>query len=145
MKLFPLLLLVSTASSSCSGFQPALSVSTEKSIRFQKKFSSSPALLDNERPPTQQTTLNNSASSTTTASLDNFNYKMKWYPILWSRDLPLNQPTRVTLFDVNYVIAKTTTTKQEGDDGKTEEEVSYVAMLDECPHKKVALSEGRVT
>ena len=52
----------------------------------------------------------------------------------------------MTLFDVNYVIAKTTTTKhkQEGD-GKTEEEVSYVAMLDECPHKKVALSEGRVT
>ncbi|KAL7450933.1 hypothetical protein ACHAWC_002783 [Mediolabrus comicus] len=71
---------------------------------------------------------------------------MKWYPVLWSRDLPLNQPTRVTLFDVNYVIAKTTNKhKQEGGDGKTEEEVSYVAMLDECPHKKVALSEGRVT
>ena len=73
---------------------------------------------------------------------------MKWYPVLWSRDLPLNQPTRVTLFDVNYVLAKTTTTtttKQQGGGGKTEEEVSYVAMLDECPHKKVALSEGRVT
>lgn len=154
MKSFPLLLLVSTALSSCSGFfQPAVSVSTAtKSLRFRKKFSSSPLLPVVKR--TKQTTLNNSASATTattattTNSLDSFDYKMKWYPVLWSRDLPFNRPTRVTLFDVNYVLAKTTTTttkQQDDDDNKTEEEVSYVAMLDECPHKKVALSEGRVT
>ena len=70
--------------------------------------------------------------------------------------MPLNQPIRVTLFDVDYVLAKTTTTTKtstsDGNsgnddakkDGEEEEEVFY-AMLDSCPHKKVALSEGRIT
>ena len=60
------------------------------------------------------------------------------------------------MFDVDYVLAKTTvaTVKpNEGGDGEgidadgkeeEEEEVIY-AMLDSCPHKKVALSEGRIT
>ena len=61
--------------------------------------------------------------------------------------MPPNQPIRVTLFDVDYVLAKTTTSKKTSskkDSGEEEEEVFY-AMLDSCPHKKVALSEGRIT
>ena len=49
---------------------------------------------------------------------------------------PLNKPTQVTVFDVNYVIAKI----PEGKNGET-----IVAMEDRCPHKSAFLSEGRVT
>eukprot|EP00581_Thalassiosira_minuscula_P011322 CAMPEP_0183727866 /NCGR_PEP_ID=MMETSP0737-20130205/26591_1 /TAXON_ID=385413 /ORGANISM="Thalassiosira miniscula, Strain CCMP1093" /LENGTH=698 /DNA_ID=CAMNT_0025959617 /DNA_START=9 /DNA_END=2102 /DNA_ORIENTATION=+ len=79
-----------------------------------------------------------------------FDYNSQWYPVSWAEDVPLNEPIRVTLFDVDYVLAKTTATKTSAanDDGeeevKEEEEVFY-AMLDSCPHKKVALSEGRIT
>lgn len=136
--LLPLLL---STTSSCSGFQtPASSASAlrvhsavspleDKNDRLQR-----PALSPRpiERKTQARTELNLNAAA---ASLNAFDYKMQWYPVIWSRDLPLNQPTRVTLFDVNYVVAKTLQDEQE----------TYVAMLDECPHKKVALSEGRVT
>lgn len=49
-----------------------------------------------------------------------------WYPVAWSRDVALNKPTQVTVFDVNYVIAKI----PEGKNGET-----IVAMEDRCPHK----------
>ena len=73
-------------------------------------------------------------------SFDDFDYATHWYPVSWARDVPLNEPIRVTLFDVDYVLAKTV----QGGSKNDEEEVFY-AMLDRCPHKKVALSEGRVT
>ncbi|KAL7494522.1 hypothetical protein ACHAWT_007627 [Skeletonema menzelii] len=135
MKELPLLLL---AAASCHGFQPP--VSTAASVRL---LHPSNHLHSNFSPlhSSKATHLNAAASSTT--GLDAFDYKTQWYPVIWSRDLPLNQPKRVTLFDVNYVVAKTLQKKQ-NDDDEQEEEV-YVAMLDECPHKKVALSEGRVT
>lgn len=69
-------------------------------------------------------------------SFDSFDYNSHWYPVTWARDVPLNQPTRVTLFDVDYVLARTT--NGDGDE-------ALYAMLDVCPHKKVALSEGRIT
>ena len=75
-------------------------------------------------------------------SFDSFDYNSHWYPVTWSRDVPLNQPIRVTLFDVDYVLAKTTLPSK--DDEGEDEEVLY-AMVDQCPHKKVALSEGRIT
>ncbi|EED86341.1 hypothetical protein THAPSDRAFT_bd783, partial [Thalassiosira pseudonana CCMP1335] len=65
-----------------------------------------------------------------------FNYSSHWYPVIWARDVPLNNPIRVTLFDVDYVLAKVKLPKNN--------EVFY-AMHDSCPHKKVALSEGRIT
>ena len=74
------------------------------------------------------------------SSFDSFDYSAHWYPVIWSQDVPLNQPIRVTLFDIDYVLAKTSVQSS----SKEEEEVFY-AMLDECPHKKVALSEGRIT
>ena len=83
------------------------------------------------------------ASTTTTAKqgFDSFDYDSHWYPVSWAQDVPMNQPTRVTLFDVDYVLAKTTFP---GDSNVEEEEIFY-AMIDSCPHKKVALSEGRIT
>jgi phenylpropionate dioxygenase-like ring-hydroxylating dioxygenase large terminal subunit len=66
------------------------------------------------------------------SSFRNFDFKAHWYPVVWKSDLPLNKPTRVTLFDVDYVVART-------------DEVTVMAMVDKCPHKLAALSEGRIT
>ena len=87
-------------------------------------------------------------TTTTTAkqSFDSFDYNSHWYPVSWSQDVPLNQPTRVTLFDVDYVIAKTTLQGDDtSDDNNDNEGEVFYAMIDSCPHKKVALSEGRIT
>jgi len=50
----------------------------------------------------------------------------------------------VTLFDIDYVLAKTSMIPSSSSKEEEDEEVIY-AMLDQCPHKKVALSEGRIT
>ncbi|KAG7367561.1 Rieske domain containing protein [Nitzschia inconspicua] len=74
-------------------------------------------------------------SSTTTSStrlFENFSYQSRWYPVIWARDLLLNEPTKVTVFDVDYVVAKTSDTE-------------VLALEDRCPHKAAALSEGRIT
>jgi phenylpropionate dioxygenase-like ring-hydroxylating dioxygenase large terminal subunit len=55
-----------------------------------------------------------------------------WYPVVWAQDMPTDKPTKVTLFDVDYVVAKLA-------DG------SVMCMEDRCAHKAAALSEGRVT
>ena len=62
----------------------------------------------------------------------NFDYFSHWYPVVWSQDVPKDKPTKVTLFDVDYVVAKLA-------DG------SVVCMEDRCAHKSAALSEGRLT
>ena len=79
-------------------------------------------------------TIEDAASSR--KSFSNFDYTAHWYPVAWARDLKLNHPTQVTVFDVDYVIAKIPS----GDDSET-----IVAMNDRCPHKSAFLSEGRVT
>lgn len=63
---------------------------------------------------------------------ENFDYNAHWYPVIWAHDLRLNEPTKVTVFDVDYVIAKTS-------------ETEVVGLLDVCPHKAAALSQGRMT
>lgn len=80
----------------------------------------------------------NISDDSSSSSFDSFD-TAHWYPVCWARDVPLNQPIRVTLFDVDYVLAKTSEPT-----GDSKEEVFY-AMLDSCPHKKVSLSEGRIT
>ena len=70
--------------------------------------------------------------SSTSSPFKNFDYEDHWYPCIWERDLELLEPTKVTIFDVDYVIAKI-----------ANDEV--VAMPDYCTHKGAALSEGRVT
>ena len=79
------------------------------------------------------TTANNDIlPSSTSSPFKNFDYEDHWYPCIWERDLELLEPTKVTIFDVDYVIAKI-----------ANDEV--VAMPDYCTHKGAALSEGRVT
>jgi phenylpropionate dioxygenase-like ring-hydroxylating dioxygenase large terminal subunit len=126
-------LLLLLLAASCCGFQPPVPTTSVNRRHHNSSFSP-------QRKATATTQLNAAAST----GLDAFDYKTQWYPVIWSRDVPLNQPTRVTLFDVNYVVAKTSSGMQEKHH-ENSEEVTYVAMLDECPHKKVALSEGRIT
>lgn len=66
------------------------------------------------------------------SSFESFDYLSHWYPVIWVQDLPLNRPMKVTIFDVDYVVARTL-------------DIDVMAMTDACPHKKAALSEGRVT
>jgi len=61
-----------------------------------------------------------------------FDYNQHWYPVIWECDLPVNKPTKVTLFDVDYVVAR-------------HDKGGYIALQDLCPHKAAALSEGRIT
>ncbi|KAL7429093.1 hypothetical protein ACHAXM_001536 [Skeletonema potamos] len=126
-------LLLLLLAASCCGFQPPVPTTSVNRRHHNSSFSP-------QRKATATTQLNAAAST----GLDAFDYKTQWYPVIWSRDVPLNQPTRVTLFDVNYVVAKTSSGMQQKHH-ENSEEVTYVAMLDECPHKKVALSEGRIT
>jgi len=126
-------LLLLLLAASCRGFQPPVPTTSVNRRHHHSSFSP-------QRKATATTQLNVAAST----GLDAFDYKTQWYPVIWSRDVPLNQPTRVTLFDVNYVVAKTSSGMQQKHH-ENSEEVTYVAMLDECPHKKVALSEGRIT
>ena len=65
-------------------------------------------------------------------SFDNFDYNAHWYPVIWINELRLKEPTKVTIFDVDYVVAKLSDTE-------------VVALQDKCPHKAAALSQGRVT
>ena len=81
--------------------------------------SSSPAF-----PSLKKTTVDNRWES--------FDYEQHWYPTMWEMDLVENKPTKVTLFDVDYVLAKDSNGK-------------VTALQDKCPHKAAALSEGRIT
>lgn len=74
------------------------------------------------------------AATNTIHNFGNFDYNSHWYPVIWERDLVPNRPTKITLFDVDYVIAKT------GEEG-----AGIMALVDACPHKSAALSEGRIT
>lgn len=71
---------------------------------------------------------------------DDFDYTAHWVPVSWKADIPYNKPTKVTVFDVDYVVSRI---KPSGDDEDGEDEV--IAVVDRCPHKAAKLSEGRVT
>ena len=77
-------------------------------------------------------------SSSPFTSFENFDFEAHWYPVIWARDLQPNQPTKVTVFDVDYVVAKVL----EGKDGERED---VICLEDKCTHKAAALSQGRVT
>mmetsp|Transcript_22489 Transcript_22489/g.31548 ORF Transcript_22489/g.31548 Transcript_22489/m.31548 type:complete len:627 (-) Transcript_22489:75-1955(-) len=77
------------------------------------------------------------SSSSKAASFDNFDYNSCWHPVIWAQDLPLDKPTKVTLFDTDYVVARTSSSSSDA--------IEVVAMEDRCPHKSAALSEGRIT
>jgi len=63
----------------------------------------------------------------------------------------LDKPTKVTVFDVDYVIAKINTSSTSSTSSTStrnsnkENNVEVIAMVDYCTHKGAALSEGRIT
>ena len=84
--------------------------------------------------PSSTTTTIQAASSIQASALPfkDFDYNAHWYPVSWAHDLILNEPTKVTVFDVDYVVARIS-------------ETEVICMQDRCPHKAAALSQGRVT
>ena len=82
---------------------------------------------------------------------DSFDYMAQWYPVAFARDVPYNKPTKVSVFDVDYVICRTPYTPKAGADpprripgSLADDEEQVYAVLDACPHKAASLSEGRV-
>ncbi|BDA43850.1 Protein TIC 55, chloroplastic [Coccomyxa sp. Obi] len=61
-----------------------------------------------------------------------YNWRQQWYPVHYAADLPEGEPQRVWLFDEAIVVARRP--------GK-----GPIAMLDRCPHRAAALSQGRMT
>lgn len=69
----------------------------------------------------------------TTDVYTNFDWREHWYPMAWTRDLPTDAPTRLTLFDTDYAVVMRSGGR------------APLAMRDACPHRLAALSEGRMT
>ncbi|KAK3233913.1 hypothetical protein CYMTET_55818 [Cymbomonas tetramitiformis] len=65
-------------------------------------------------------------------ALEKFEWRKQWYAVGWERDFIPGRPTKVTLFDEDYVIL-------------TRSGAAPVCLLDKCPHRLAALSEGRMT
>jgi len=86
--------------------------------------------------PTLTSSSSSSASSSTSSKLEKFRWEDQWYPVSWARDVPVKKPLKVTVFDVDYVITRM--------EDSTNDDTLIGAMLDECPHKKASLSEGRI-
>ena len=65
--------------------------------------------------------------------LSGYDWARQWYPVGWCNDLAVGELHKVTLFDTDYVVVRSAS-----GEGPT-------ALLDRCPHRLAALSEGRVT
>lgn len=60
------------------------------------------------------------ASIAPAARFEAFDWLDHWQPIAWARDVPLDKPTKITLFDVDYAVTR-----------RSEREP--LALLDRCP------------
>lgn len=127
--------------SSVGAFQPSLSAwagrvagNTVPSGRWDR-IRLSDSVATGASPPSTKGAAEETSVASAPSSFAKFDYKSHWYPVVWASDLKPSRPTKVTLFDVDYTVAKLV--------GSEEEEV--VAMVDKCPHKSASLSEGRVT
>lgn len=123
-----------------TGFTTKLSLSNKyynshtPYVRQQVTFLSTPTTIADGQD--QETPLITKAKQNK-PNFKDFNYLNQWYPVIWDRDLKLNKLEKVTVFDVDYVVTKTT--KKDSDD------VIVYTLLDKCPHRCAALSEGRCT
>jgi len=90
---------------------------------------------DDDGDSTNETTNNpeKAARQAADGSWNSFDYLQHWYPVSWVCDLRPFHPTKVTLWDVDYVVAVDSNNKV------------ITALRDQCPHKGAALSEGRMT
>ena len=73
-----------------------------------------------------------------------FDWRRQWYPVAWERDLPAGVPTKVTLFDEDFVVVRgrARDNKLTYADGVHDFD-EPIALVDKCPHRLAALSEGR--
>ena len=62
-----------------------------------------------------------------------YDWRAQWYPVAYSADLPLDSPVQVWLFDSPVAVARRSGGRPP------------MAFEDSCPHRRAALSEGRVT
>ena len=60
------------------------------------------------------------ASIAPAARFEAFDWLDHWQPIAWARDVPLDKPTKITLFDVDYAVTR-----------RSDREP--LALLDRCP------------
>mmetsp|Transcript_11193 Transcript_11193/g.33568 ORF Transcript_11193/g.33568 Transcript_11193/m.33568 type:complete len:632 (+) Transcript_11193:294-2189(+) len=60
-------------------------------------------------------------------------WRREWYPITFTANLPEGVPTKITLFDEDYVVVR----RGGGQ--------SPLALVDRCPHRAAALSQGVLT
>jgi nitrite reductase/ring-hydroxylating ferredoxin subunit len=81
-------------------------------------------------------------TSTNTHRWDSFDYLQHWYAVSWVDDIIPNRPEKITLFDVDYAVVVTKNSDQKNTIDTT---TTVMAFIDQCPHRKAALSEGRVT
>ena len=77
-------------------FQSVVSGQQQRSSSSYAKFS--PTLMRTSNAVLSTTTTLASTTTKQQQSLfDNFDYNSHWYPVVWSQDVPLNQPIRVTV------------------------------------------------
>jgi phenylpropionate dioxygenase-like ring-hydroxylating dioxygenase large terminal subunit len=89
-----------------------------------------------------------SSASLSSTKFEHFQYTQQWYPVSWVCDLRPNQPVKVQLFDVDYAIAispAAITAHKASSSNNKDGAFAVTALLDRCPHKAAALSEGRMT
>ena len=108
----------------------SLSIRNSHNVLFAKDDTS--IIMEGNNGDTITSSIDESMSQKKSLPFDKFEYENHWYPCIWARDLEVDEPTKVTIFDVDYVVAKTSTGE-------------VIAMEDFCTHKGAALSEGRIT
>lgn len=155
------LLLVSLVIVECLLVRTPTSFAYQTTTNLFRKSSALRTIGTVSRPATTTSSSSSSSSSDTFSSVtsssssskqnpwESFDYLQHWYPCCWDVDVPVNTPTQVTLFDVNYAIvrhAPDNKNPQDKKDATTTTTNSLVtAVVDQCPHRAALLSEGRVT
>lgn len=82
---------------------------------------------------------------------DDFDYLDYWHPVAFAQDLPFDRPVKVSIFDVDYVVARISEkggknpNSPKSNDFSSLDYQKVIALVDKCPHKLAALSEGRIT
>ena len=114
--------------------RPAMAAALRRSSMHDVAISRSRHVAAMAATLTDPTTTHDAATETTSGAPDysRFDWLDHWYPVAWTRDLPVDAVTKVTLFDVDYCVVNR---------GEREP----LALEDKCPHRLAALSEGRLT
>jgi hypothetical protein len=86
--------------------------------------SSSTAAHDSDIIPTKSDII-----SPNMTDFESFDYNSQWYPVIWAADVPLNEPVRVTLFDVHYVVWKTTLANEENSGAADSADENFVSAF----------------